>query len=736
MSVQSLSAPPGCLRPAQPIAQSLSGNPLPARPESNLWGKLRGTSMDSNGGLINPETIDSQLNVACPANTAVRVRSAPVPIHANVITFVRKCTQPGDGSASPTDASEHIAKAGQSPQRFDRCAMFLVEGLDSGQGLFQFVSRKTHAASIDPTQATTRERSIIDQLMDEWTKCGKKRGELVLAGRYEVTQVEPQAPTDNHRRVMLTVWDRENSKTITVPLTQAGLRFTGQLLRWEEIKTANTLLDGHRDCVDPPPLKGAADPMIISFAGIGRNAALITYRETRARIDAQPPTSRLGQKWLDETLKNIVESGRRDRGPGFIHSDAQLEALREGFQKVLDKRNQSVASAQSPGQAQEKPAPVHPIDPHHNHSESPRPQATPGPQPHRANNQLQPEPPKSEPPAQQSAPTPQPQPQSPSNQQQLFAACDVSSKKQLALVTNSGYKRQLKDQSVDLVLVSTAQRGLKAQIDDWRKYLVKTHEEQGISGTRMLCWVRSSWLSAFAMLSPAALQEKLRMICDLNQNVNADAPILSGIAQRFQADPAAFMLGERPSATDAPRVVDAKVREAGAVLGPEEPLSQLVDIQSNSKRQRIQMGKTPESFLQQLQCEIAAAYRPNIKSDPQFMAEIEILLIPDTPATSNLPVSLHRALGLPVLVIETGSREFKDANGAKHTIETATLRVSAPNGTELANIAEEIAEKPDLSDEDGYRLLEKFNHLAVIWLHGGHYTVYLPNCLPAKPSKK
>ena len=111
------------------------------------------------------------------------------------------------------------------------------------------------------------------------------------------------------------------------------------------------------------------------------------------------------------------------------------------------------------------------------------------------------------------------------------------------------------------------------------------------------------------------------------------------------------------------------------------------------------------------------------------MAEIESLERRLTFASSNLPVTLHRALGLPVLVIET-AKTVSDGENGEQINKSAQLRVSAPNGSDLAKLAQSLADKPSLKKQG--KLLDQFKNLPVIWLDGEHYSVYLPNCSPAE----
>lgn len=348
-------------------AMPSQASPPPAV-DSPLWNKLRRATGNTHLPIVNPTSIDSQFGVICPQHSAVQVDvgGKRAFIHANRIGFSRKpgghC-QPVDNISDHIDTQTASAKAGQSPQHFALCEKFLIDGIDSGRGLFQFVSRKAQAISNGLTGTSSNERPIIDQLRDAWQWSGQSPGSLWLGDRYEVLSIGASSAADDHhadhRSVMLTV--RELAKphsTITVPLTQAGMKFTDRVLRKNEIERANALLEAHRHCgvatgedadaADLPASASAHDPMIISTAGIGRNAALIVYREAMARIDVEPAATRLDERYLDAMLENIITSGRRDRGPKFIHSDAQLQEVKAALAEVMDRRNEVARKPTSP----------------------------------------------------------------------------------------------------------------------------------------------------------------------------------------------------------------------------------------------------------------------------------------------------------------------------------------------------------------------------------------------------
>ena len=72
------------------------------------------------------------------------------------------------------------------------------------------------------------------------------------------------------------------------------------------------------------------DPMVISYGGVGRTSVLITYREVLRRENEVHD-----KQSLDKVLTEIIVQGRQDRGPLFIHSEAQFSELREALVNAL-----------------------------------------------------------------------------------------------------------------------------------------------------------------------------------------------------------------------------------------------------------------------------------------------------------------------------------------------------------------------------------------------------------------
>lgn len=251
--------------------------------------------------------------IICPAHTGLKVRvgkrakASQRAFHANAIAF-------------PTNQAR-TALAGQSPQSFDLCENFLLHGLDSRRGLFQFISPNANA-----NPAASRENPMMAQLQQRWEAANQSGESLVLGGRYIVTGVDALAhDADDYRQMRLTTIDLENPAVpAVITLTQAGMKFDDNVLRASEIARADTLTQSHLDAGRHDTPAQASDPMIVSYTGIGRNATLICFREAVARLNTVQDEAE-----IDALLEEIVAQGRRDRGPYFVHSALQLNELKQ-----------------------------------------------------------------------------------------------------------------------------------------------------------------------------------------------------------------------------------------------------------------------------------------------------------------------------------------------------------------------------------------------------------------------
>jgi hypothetical protein len=176
----------------------------------------------------------------------------------------------------------------------------------------------------------------------------------LIGGRYLVTSVERIAgggDSDFLRHVMVAedTWSKP-PQVVRMPITQAGLKFSGRKLCVDEIQRASTLLDEHNAWLNEnnallalPANPADADKMILSFAGIGRNATLITYRVISAAID----DGKVTEESLDFALNAEIWPNRVRRGPRYVHTPDQLVQLRAALSVQIAEQKARIAKRDS-----------------------------------------------------------------------------------------------------------------------------------------------------------------------------------------------------------------------------------------------------------------------------------------------------------------------------------------------------------------------------------------------------
>ncbi len=264
-----------------------------------------------------------------------QARGKPAPIHAHQWVSPRM----GKNEAA------HAFSAAQSPPA-NGVENQLIHALDSGEGIFQFVSPRSHR-----TGRSSHEKSIIN-IVKDWREANPGAG-LTINGRYEITHLElleGNHKGENFARYCITARDLKTNTERQVPLTQVGLKFDGQVLQESEIHRADALLEDHKRQVAVMRNAVAAGavsnqdnsslrcgPLIVSHVGIGRNAALITFNDIRRRIDDE---GTVNKKNLDKALLDVISAGRAARGPGFLHSKEQLKVVRQMSLELIEAREQ------------------------------------------------------------------------------------------------------------------------------------------------------------------------------------------------------------------------------------------------------------------------------------------------------------------------------------------------------------------------------------------------------------
>ena len=186
-------------------------------------------------------------------------------------------------------------------------------------------------------------------MIHEWQQQIEKSGNvpLRLGNRYEVLGfdcIDGGHTTDSHAQYQLRVRNLDNAKETVVPITQIGLPFADRILQAKDIVRANDVLERHhqaldnyrhcnwRESLDRQVSTPPHGPLIVSQAGIGRNAALIAFRDISIRITQEKSVNRDN---LDTVLCKLILDSRRARGPKFLHSKNQLHVLRQALLEVI-----------------------------------------------------------------------------------------------------------------------------------------------------------------------------------------------------------------------------------------------------------------------------------------------------------------------------------------------------------------------------------------------------------------
>ncbi|MDY7573002.1 protein-tyrosine phosphatase family protein [Actimicrobium sp. CCI2.3] len=296
---------------------------------SSVWNTLNVNSPERELDCLNADEVDDNgTNVSCPRHSAVEV---DIPgnskkIHANHVHF-----QPSRSEVElGLNGNSYIA--GQAPRQFDACERLLFKGIESRQGIFQIVSERSQQALVGPDsdrESGRSIRSLIEQLREGMAH----NPTLTIGGRYEVDSLEHWLDGTSSSTYLLTVKDTHaDNRLISIPLTQTGLKFEDRVLKVPEIAAASEELAAHLAVSDVFYPQAVVEPIIISTAGVGRNATLMVYRQIKSLIGSGEITT---EGELHAALLREITIGRNARGPRFVHSEAQLEQLTAALVALL-----------------------------------------------------------------------------------------------------------------------------------------------------------------------------------------------------------------------------------------------------------------------------------------------------------------------------------------------------------------------------------------------------------------
>jgi hypothetical protein len=334
-------------------ASAQSGSPLSDRSNEaidpsvmSLWQKLedqqrtQNWAFDSKKVAVNTTGIpcSKENNVTAPLGRAARTR-----IHANTI-----------GQIAGANGSTGHYVAGQSPEPGSLDAI-LAQGIESGLGIFQFVSSNAHKNKSESSKKTIL--AMLKERIDHEKNIKNSKG-LVIAEKYKVLGFKNRGISTtpySQYDLKVEVIGPEPRSEITIPITQAGYPFRGAELQAEDIAHAHRALNAHKPSYLPttPTAQSKTEqlqPLILSHAGIGRNATLITYDRIFNLINHATPAMRITTAdALDNKLLELITEGRKARGPQFIHSRKQLAALRAALLgEIKDREHKNPDNRKNP----------------------------------------------------------------------------------------------------------------------------------------------------------------------------------------------------------------------------------------------------------------------------------------------------------------------------------------------------------------------------------------------------
>lgn len=215
------------------------------------------------------------------------------------------------------------------PRDFAALERLMLKGLESGQGIVEFVSRRQ--------QSHTGELKAIIAILRNLPEFAS--GNLQFGNRYQVDSVtsinEADAPeTNDHLLVQMTVRDTHTEAQKVVPLTQIGLKFTDRILRSKEIERADVLFEQHLDHIADPDRRGEL-PVMVSGGGTGRNLLLRAYRQIREGIRDDVVR---GVADLDATLARLAEISVQVSGKSVAFSAEQIAEMKTPLLRELESR--------------------------------------------------------------------------------------------------------------------------------------------------------------------------------------------------------------------------------------------------------------------------------------------------------------------------------------------------------------------------------------------------------------
>jgi hypothetical protein len=312
---------------------------------SDWWRKLSPWGKAKKGNCFSPNEMATISNeFPCPDNEH---------------TIRSYCQLAARINGSKIKLGERIYKIGQSPllragtahsPAVENYSNAISYGLESGQGLVQIVSDRTHQRRdefnresrqtlVGMLQAKLEENRILfpSGVQIKGIGCESFGGFDYRLTKIEEVKQPGGLQDPNFRQYILTLRLPRSNDKITMPLTQIGMPFENATLKASDIERASEIAStnherlrkfcygrsGHPLELPESMVPNNEGPMILSKFGHGRSATIVTYQAVCKMIHDEKIKS---EKQVLKALMEVIETGRAAR-PHFVHSRAQVEQL-------------------------------------------------------------------------------------------------------------------------------------------------------------------------------------------------------------------------------------------------------------------------------------------------------------------------------------------------------------------------------------------------------------------------
>ena len=238
----------------------------------------------------------------------------------------------------PIDLSERMWRGNisKAPTTFSQCESLLISAIESGQGIFQFISC---AKQYNPS--ATSQMSIIE-LVDA-QKIGEQDTNIQLSNRYHLESFERLLPiigtiNSAYQVAQLTVHDRDSGEQSVIPFTQVSFNFKGKILRAEYIERADEILNHHMLRISSSNVKNAAPkPIMVTSTGTKRNMILLCFNEIKRGIH----DGVVNESNIDNALAQAAAAFNAINDSRSRISATQISELKTSLERELEKVHQA-----------------------------------------------------------------------------------------------------------------------------------------------------------------------------------------------------------------------------------------------------------------------------------------------------------------------------------------------------------------------------------------------------------